>query len=398
MGSWSVKCAITQLPITRRDDVVLLLGAAADPKQRGRDTGGFQLQGHFFNLIAPPIYGKYNDYGWVEHCDKTSLELAYQFIKLSYGANGDLRTDEEKGYDRDIINEPMIDIRSDVHWYDMFEQFRAWIHPRFDYTFVHRSVWDDIVTAGMNNLRRGLSISRTPAEYLPTVRAVMGRHGCISGEYDFFGFPGQHFAAGRELWESLSIRRPNFKGIDDIPQELIELFIESESLPPDKRKELTFNLTQAQHKEFGRMFVASIGVDDYFPVALASSILGFFEQRKKVNPYRAMIIADIKRIDAFLNLVTPTNEHIMLETQVVLNALVSSGIIVRGHEELATEEQCGGPCWVHAVVHKAERALLFKKAQYLNELFENDESPVSTEVDVALEQLIEYELNEGKFL
>lgn len=57
MGHWSVKCAVTSLPIKSGDDVVLLLGAKFKDR-KGSDTGGYIWQGHFFNLLAPPLFGK----------------------------------------------------------------------------------------------------------------------------------------------------------------------------------------------------------------------------------------------------------------------------------------------------------------------------------------------------
>ena len=101
MGHWSVKCAISSLPIRARDPVVMLLGANFDSR-KGADTGGYIYQPHFFNLLAPPIFGNYNEYGWVEDCDKESVSFAYDALQLVWGRLGQQGEERPNPFSRNL--------------------------------------------------------------------------------------------------------------------------------------------------------------------------------------------------------------------------------------------------------------------------------------------------------
>jgi hypothetical protein len=57
-GSWSVYCGISNISITSGNDCVLL------PL---KETNG---EYHRYSPATLPIFGKYNDYGGIEHCNR----------------------------------------------------------------------------------------------------------------------------------------------------------------------------------------------------------------------------------------------------------------------------------------------------------------------------------------
>jgi hypothetical protein len=59
MGSFNTSCAVSQLPIGEKDEVVILLAVAAP----GIDRTKILYNDHFHKLIGLPMTGYYNDYG-----------------------------------------------------------------------------------------------------------------------------------------------------------------------------------------------------------------------------------------------------------------------------------------------------------------------------------------------
>lgn len=59
MGSFNTSCAVSQLPIGEKDEVVILLAVAAPGIARTK----ILYNDHFYKLIGLPMTGYYNDYG-----------------------------------------------------------------------------------------------------------------------------------------------------------------------------------------------------------------------------------------------------------------------------------------------------------------------------------------------
>lgn len=73
MGCWSETCAVSQLPINHRDEVVVLVLARDlhfDPDTPYENRYGPTAAHKVFGF---PIYAKYNDYGWIEDEEETAL-------------------------------------------------------------------------------------------------------------------------------------------------------------------------------------------------------------------------------------------------------------------------------------------------------------------------------------
>jgi hypothetical protein len=82
MGSFGVKCCLSGMDIYDGDPVVLLLGIK--PGKTDIDyCGGWEGQPHHFQLSATPIFGSYNDYGWIENVDQRSWDLAMKCLAIT---------------------------------------------------------------------------------------------------------------------------------------------------------------------------------------------------------------------------------------------------------------------------------------------------------------------------
>ncbi len=389
MGSWSVKCAVSSLPITSGDDVVLLLGATfSGPK--ASDTGGFRWQGHFFNLLATPIYGKYNDYGWIEDTDEISFPLATEVLKLTYGAMGDNRNEHDKGLDySNTVRVPaeMMKLDEEVHWHDLKTQFEKMLHPDYDYTFVHRKIWDNLVAAAKDNFASELDVGqatqynkKTPEPEQLAAMAILKKHGCVQGPYDFGGTHKQMFDAGIEIFKTDYIKRDKtlepFRARGISPDKLSKLVTiyntrienrKSTDLPPLKFDEeddlkLYEEIVEAMNDTAMDRLMARHGDNSSTPVA--RKFAGFFDHVVKNRKSFSASGANTEYVDSLINLIeaSPENRQRFFETNLFHIALISGGIVIRGQEDLASEEQCGGSLWAHAAVWNAVGEILTTEA------------------------------------
>jgi len=82
MGSWNKTCGISQFPIMSGDKVVTFIIVQGQFSLR-ENTPSYSNQ--MWNPILIPIYGEYNDYGWMEADEGQEHKLA--FIKEFYKNN-----------------------------------------------------------------------------------------------------------------------------------------------------------------------------------------------------------------------------------------------------------------------------------------------------------------------
>lgn len=79
MGSWNKTCGITQFPIHSGDDVVTFILVQ---NEFGGDRPNPCYSNEYWNVIPMPIYGQYNDYGWMDVDDGQDHKIA--FLKEHY--------------------------------------------------------------------------------------------------------------------------------------------------------------------------------------------------------------------------------------------------------------------------------------------------------------------------
>lgn len=131
MGCFNVKCGLTGMDIVHGDRIVLLFGIRI---HKQNDCGGYRYQPHEFQLMATPIFGEYNDYGWIEDVEPTSWKVAMGCLEAFDPEGGWVGADTE---DSDKF----------------FKKFRgpSW-KPSTQtdqpvMTYVHRSAWDGLIKA-----------------------------------------------------------------------------------------------------------------------------------------------------------------------------------------------------------------------------------------------------------
>lgn len=101
MGCWNKTCGLTQLPIYAGDKVITFIIIEA-PYAENLTSPCYENS--FWNVIPLPIYGEYNDYGWMEEDDGEDWKLEVlkaHFTELKrkepYNDNGFIRYNSLKG-------------------------------------------------------------------------------------------------------------------------------------------------------------------------------------------------------------------------------------------------------------------------------------------------------------
>lgn len=292
MGSFSRKCAISSLPVTAGNDVVLLLGETFNGT-RGIDTGGYVMQNHFFNLIAPPIFGKYDDYGWIEDTEQDSLEFASEAIRLLGTLEASSRGEA-------------IDITGEVHW-SIFNDQMTKLVPNYDHAFIHRAVWDNLVNSSKKNFAEQFYSYKDENKQ---VTKLAKKYNAKVGQYGVYAFPQDAFNIALELWSTNLVKRPT-----GTPNDYLDFLME--------------DVNSASR-------------------TMSDRLVGFFRKQKS---YRSVDVEYVDKLLALMN--TDARKQTMVQTQLFYNAIMKGGLIVRGNEDTASEEQCGGPYWPHVAVGMA---------------------------------------------
>lgn len=311
MGSFSKKCAVSNLPITAGDDTVLLLGQIFTG-HKGVDTGGYIMQNHFFNLIAPPIFGKYNDYGWIEDTEPDSLKFAKEAIVL----RGELKSSRR--------SEEIVDIEEEgVHW-SHFEEQVSKLVPDYDYTFIQRPIWDSLVEASSGNYQEGYFFYSEESDLDKAVKSNAEKYNLKLNQYHAYGYPADHFNLALALWQTDLVKR--------------------------KAKKTKLEQTREEYLEQLLDELESMSSGNSPAKSLSRKLMGFFGE------------LDVDAVDNFIKLMnTPQRTNAMIQTQSFYNALIKGGIVVRGNKEIASEEQCGGAYWPHVAMYKGMRAAMLNE-------------------------------------
>jgi hypothetical protein len=132
MGSFNVKCSLSGKDIVAGDPVVLLLGLRPNPHKDY--CGGWYGPNHYLILQTTPIFGEYNDYGWIEAVDHFSWNLAMKALAITTG-------DESwKGKNPDSDDSDFRDSFNQHGWDDEESEkvipVMAWIH---------KPIWDAVL-------------------------------------------------------------------------------------------------------------------------------------------------------------------------------------------------------------------------------------------------------------
>ena len=143
MGCFNVKCGLSGLDIVAGDPVVLLLGRRV--KDSSTYCGGWEGQQHHLQLLATPIFGKYNDYGWIENLDQNSWDVAMECLMTMGVIEEPL--DEEDWFEDNFLQHCW-----DKEDGEQGQNLLAW---------VHRRVWDSLVASGETPQHHFINIDTT---------------------------------------------------------------------------------------------------------------------------------------------------------------------------------------------------------------------------------------------
>ncbi|MEX3713473.1 hypothetical protein ABFV99_13810 [Cytobacillus horneckiae] len=82
MGCWNATCGISNLPIFYGDEVVMYI---IERNQIAEGNGlGFSYPYEMYEPIAPPIYGRYNDYGGIEDIKNNEDTIFDHLMSIKY--------------------------------------------------------------------------------------------------------------------------------------------------------------------------------------------------------------------------------------------------------------------------------------------------------------------------
>lgn len=134
MGCFNMKCCLTGMDIVAGDKIVLLLGTK--PKLSVMDDcGGYSFQPHYFQLRATPIFGQYDDYGWIEKVDQATWTMAMWCLDAFEPDEGWLNADvSESDRFRDRFLQHSFDQPKGEDAYGAM-------------AFVHMDVWNSLIAA-----------------------------------------------------------------------------------------------------------------------------------------------------------------------------------------------------------------------------------------------------------
>lgn len=373
MGSFNVRCSLTQLPIRAGDPVVLLFGVRPDDKEKMRDyAGGFVYQSHFFKLITTPVYGNYNDYGWIEDKDQSSTKVAVEFLKAV----------KFEGLNQDTLSKKPEDVMEALK-----EAVRDTARSRkhgasnTDYAFVHRNAWDKLLEAGRNKMYSShvmLSIGKKTADSLKKSLKDLGfskvkitQNGDIRWLEADSNFVQIFTAACKVLPESLPVN-----------MELME--------KPANFEELIQNGKMA---EVLRFLASSTNAIEY-ENSVASWLMSVFHWMRPMFSGQSFGRAVLPNVQAVNNVLekaskNPSFYKALEDVHVIFESLMANQLIIRANSDLPSQAQ-DSSYWGHIAIVKAMGEIIHRQAVSYMEDTEDDEEPRLSED--AIENLMLSEL------
>lgn len=373
MGCFNMKCALTQLPVREGHPVVMLVGVKPEEGEVGF-TGGVLSQSHVFKLLITPLFGDYNDYGWIENMSKESLQAASLMLKAQ-GLGKAIKTG----------------LKGD-HWNDNLDAFTDALNStkkdgdnKFataTYTFIHRKAWDMLLAYGRENMidYRINDIQETDLvlaqQRLPEL-GITELEVNAYGERKVFacsGLPGKFFRASLAL--------------------LPELLKKTEKLTaPKLSKEMSGEDLDAQMTAFVAQLASY--TDALKPSKLGSMLgknFSWFNQllsTKGTYGYAHPVVdTTLAVVDAAKTSTSLT--QILEDTQVIYQALLSNQIVVRAQDDLPSQSQ-DSTYWGHIALVRASAEVIHTRAeQYVAE--EDREDPDGVEPTIVVERLAQLQL------
>lgn len=366
MGCFNKKCGLTQLPIQHGDPVVLLLGTKPDLSERGWDGGGSQL--NYFKLLTTPIYGNYNDYGWIEKIDQDSIDAAAKMLSvLGYDGSG---------------------LYGD-HWDDCLSSLTEGLTSNADdnnvianstvsYTFVHRKAWNNLLAYGRHHMLRARPNKSTDAD-IAVYKEKLPSFGFIKLEVDEYdkrkvfsawSNPMQYFQAALALI-------PDHLKVPEDP----EMPDASEDIPIEERLR-----AMQEYAEKSLKFMRA-GDTENIGVWLSHSFAWFFTVYEQLNtlgrpgpiPGKLQPLVDAANND-------PVLSQGLEDSFVIYSSLIENRIVIREHEDMPDQSQ-DSTFWGHIAINKAVSDIIrYRASRY------DDEDNLAQDTDDPVEKMALSEL------
>lgn len=376
MGCFNMKCALTQLPVTYGDEVVVLFGVRPGrDEQMGDYAGGFRYQPHYFKLIAPPLFGDYNDYGWIENTDKYALSCFVKFLQ-AVGFEGVEAATIKNGVEEEMLEAVREGMRkAGRHDADEIE---------LDYTFVHRKAWDNLVEAGRDKIHHhhvSLKLSQDQIAELKNnlvdfgiKDATIGEHGALNWLTADATHPTLFKMAVALLPASLG----SFSDEVDFPDNF-------ESLPPEEQAIIATKVTKAMRE--------SLNYNDSVAHWLMSTLDWFRPLHRKsgtlrgAKPYAEEVVAVLKEAQ------TDKDFYQCLEdVHVMFQALLDNMIVIRSSSDLPSQSQ-DSTYWGHIALTRAMGEIIHQRAvELMDEMTEDEDEDTVIHSQDVIENLMLSEL------
>ena len=155
MGCFNLTCGITQFPICHNDDVVVFI--LVESPRHFSSRHAYKPNDLGWHIMPIPLYGTYNDYGWIDSDDPQTkkLEFMANFYKELLVPNID--NNDRRLRDAPDVTNPFIDLETlgdSIHsgYWDI-RGHRGFVEEpmRIDFFMIHQMVWDELTSQGVTS-------------------------------------------------------------------------------------------------------------------------------------------------------------------------------------------------------------------------------------------------------
>lgn len=369
MGSFNMKCALTQLPVTAGDEVVLLLGIKPSQAERKRDfTGGFDHQMHYFKLITTPLYGRYNSYGWIEYVEDNTLSAAAAFLNaMGY----------TEAVEAGLLGE---------HWDDCLSHMTKAVRRvepdseevEVTYTFVHRSAWNNLLEMAKQRTMRIMTPLRITEQAGQELVDAMTAAGGIDMKYTY-----EHESA----WLEGRMLRPQLfdQALRHLPAYLTSFT--SPVLPENFSSLSKDEKAEALKRHHSAQVRLAANMDDsplLFFTGCLQWLRPLFNKSSMVTP----TAVQTHRLAALMTTLEGNDDlqNMLRDTDAMLFGLMQNQMALRAATDLPTQAQ-SSPYWGHVAVNRAVTAILAKEAEDFADNYEIPEG-----VDNLVDAMVQVQL------
>lgn len=375
MGCFNKKCALTQLAIRPGDPVVMLFGVRPDSNEQRADyAGGFVYQSHFFKLVAPAVFGEYNDYGWIEDIDQVSLASFVKFAQ-AVGFEG-IDAESFENSENEAI----------------FEVIKESLRKRgrgdpdkvnFDYTFVHRKAWDNLLVAGRQKISHPHVMLEISKDETAALKANVKQ----------FGFKSVNFSKNADVtWLSASATYPQIfcMAMNVLPGLIGEL---------DNGDELPENFSDLPITEQIELLTKTSGAlrrSAKYDNSVASWLMSVFSWLRPLMSSGGFMGRMQPRVTETLAVLKAANEdpsfyQALEDLYVMFYSLLDNQIVIRADSDLPTQGQ-ESTYWGFIALVRAMGEIIHQRAEDQMEYAQEDDDVKVYSKDV-IENLMQSELN-----